>query len=161
MLTYSPKDSHEQVGSKGKGHHARRRPRKAPSQSQAPVNDGSQTTAVFSFEDKIALALQGASWQGLQAGAPVETAPQAPQAAEAGTEEEAKLPEMTAKQKKKRDQFDRTIARDAGDVLQTIEAAGIVPVEQEVAWDQDPELLCSYNWQASTDNTNTIFGKYH
>jgi hypothetical protein len=103
------------------------------------------------------LALQGASWQGLQA--PAESAPEAVQAPEVAAEEESKPPELTAKQKKKREQFDRTIARDAGGVLQTIDPAAIVPIEEEVAWDQDPELLCSYNWLASTDDTNTIFGK--
>jgi hypothetical protein len=151
--------SHERVNSESNGQHARKRTRgNTPAQQRVPAELGApQSAEPFSFEDKIALALQGASWQGLQA--PVESAPEAVQTPEVAAEEESKPSELTAKQKKKREQFDRTIARDAGDVLQTIDPAAIVPVEQEVAWDQDPELLCSYNWLASTDNTNTIFGK--
>lgn len=156
--------SHERVVSESNGQHVRKRTRgkasrQAPVPAPAPAKAPVQSTEPFSFEAKIALALQGASWQGLQAPAPADLAPAAFQTPEVETEEASKPPELTAKQKKKRDQFDRIIARDTGDVLQTIEAASIVPVEQEVAWDQDPELLCSYNWQASTDNTNTIFGK--
>jgi hypothetical protein len=41
-------------------------------------------------------------------------------------------------------------------VLQVIEADSIAPVVANVTWDQDPELICSYNWQASTED-NTIF----
>lgn len=66
--------------------------------------------------------------------------------------------ELTGKQKKKRLRFDNAIARDAGAVLHTIEADSVVPVPWPVTWDKDPELVCSYNWQASTDGTNTIFG---
>tara|TARA_R110002003_G_scaffold534_9_gene20280 strand:- start:4022 stop:4312 length:291 start_codon:yes stop_codon:yes gene_type:complete len=65
---------------------------------------------------------------------------------------------MTAKQQRKRERFDRGVARDAGDYLQSIPVASIIPVAENVTWDQEPELLCSYNWQASID-TNTIFGK--
>lgn len=67
--------------------------------------------------------------------------------------------ELTAIQKKKLARFERQLAKDAGDVLHTIKLETILPIEQEVTWDQDPELLCSYNWKASTDGTNTIFGK--
>jgi len=62
------------------------------------------------------------------------------------------------KRKRKQDRFDRTIARDAGEVLETIDLNALIPVAQDVVWDRDPELLCSYNWQSSTDGTNTIFG---
>jgi hypothetical protein len=76
-----------------------------------------------------------------------------------GVQEPEKPPEMTAKQQKKRERFDRGVARDAGEYLQSIPVESIVPVSQDVTWDQEPELLCSYNWQASTDDKNTIFGK--
>jgi hypothetical protein len=76
-----------------------------------------------------------------------------------GVQEPEKPPGMTAKQQKKRERFDRGVARDAGEYLQSIPVESIVPVSQDVTWDQEPELLCSYNWQASTDDKNTIFGK--
>lgn len=119
--------------------------------------------APISFESRIALALQGGSnWQDLQRTVSA-VQPQAPVPHTVATEPEVAVqdevkPEMTAKQKKKREQFDRTIARDTGAVLHTIHAQDVKPVATSVTWDQDPELLCSYNWQAS-DQTNTIFGK--
>lgn len=135
-----------------------------PSQP-ATTNPGFfQSNEPFSFETKIAMALQGAKWQELQnnAGSTGETLPE-PVEDDLEEEDEVldenKPPELTAKQKKKREQFDRTIARDAGDVLQTIEPDALKAGEQEVIWDQDPEILCCYNWQASSDDTNTIFGK--
>ena len=62
------------------------------------------------------------------------------------------------KRKKKLERFEKTTARDAGEVLETIDANTLIPVSQDVVWDRDPELLCCYNWQSSTDGTNTIFG---
>jgi hypothetical protein len=115
----------------------------------------------FSFEQKIALALQGGKWQELQKSMDMGTSAAPSEGVQEGVSEEAVPegpPEPTAKQKKKKAQFAKTIARDTGDVLQTIEPDAIVPGPQEVTWDQDPELLCCYNWQASTDD-NTIFGK--
>jgi hypothetical protein len=116
----------------------------------------------MSFESRIALALQGSNWGELQTSIAV-VQPQISVPETAATEPEAAVPnvvkpEMSAKQKKKREQFDRTIARDTGPVVQIIHAETVTPVATEVTWDQDPELLCSYNWQAS-DETNTIFGK--
>jgi hypothetical protein len=115
----------------------------------------------MSFESRIALALQGGSnWQDLQKTVSA-AQPQAPVPENVTAEPEVQddvKPEMTAKQKKKREQFDRTIARDTGAVLHTIHADDVEPVATSVTWDQDPELLCSYNWQAS-DETNTIFGR--
>lgn len=74
-------------------------------------------------------------------------------------EEVNQPPQLTAKQKKKKQTFERSVARDAGEVLQTIEPSAVEPVVENVTWDQDPELLCSYNWQDTTDDTNTIFGE--
>jgi hypothetical protein len=117
--------------------------------------------ASISFEAQIGLALQGSNWQELQnsnsIGMPIQTETVVQESV--FVDDEANLPpEMTTKQKKKKERFERTIARDTGDVLQLIEAESIMPVEHNVTWDQDPELVCSYNWQASTDDTNTIFG---
>ncbi|EAT77148.2 hypothetical protein SNOG_15483 [Parastagonospora nodorum SN15] len=127
--------------------------------------------AAMSFEAKIALALQGSNWQALQHQTSstetnnASTIPQAEALAEESVAAEpiagvagipSILPDMTAKQKKKKERFDQKIARDTGDVLQLIEADTIAPVAEGVTWDQDPELVCSYNWQDSTDQ-NTIF----
>jgi Ca2+-dependent lipid-binding protein len=127
--------------------------------------------APMSFEARIGLALQGSNWQELQnSGKSTVAIPDDVLDDEAlideALDDEAMIPEddadkpreMTAKQLKKKALFERTIARDTGDVLQTIEPDSIVPVQQDVKWDQDPELICSYNWQASVDETNTIFG---
>jgi hypothetical protein len=116
----------------------------------------------MSFESRIALALQGSNWGELQKNIAA-VQPQIPVPETVVAESEIAVPddvkpEMSAKQKKKREQFDRTIARDTGSVVQIIHAETVIPVDMEVTWDQDPELLCSYNWQAS-DETNTIFGK--
>jgi hypothetical protein len=118
--------------------------------------------ALMSFESRIALALQGSNWGELQKSITA-VQPQIPVPETVVTEPEIAVPddvkpEMSAKQKKKREQFDRTIARDTGSVVQIIHAETVAPVDMEVTWDQDPELLCSYNWQAS-DETNTIFGE--
>jgi hypothetical protein len=136
-----------------------------------PIHPGpppppAQSSEPFSFEAKIAMALQGAKWQELQnaTGQPVPT-PLASTPDEIAfddvenVEEANKRPELTEKQKQKKKKFDAKISRDAGDVLQTIESASIVPVDQDVTWDGEPELLCSYNWQDASD-TNTIFGKH-
>ncbi|KAJ5022285.1 hypothetical protein J3E71DRAFT_353072 [Bipolaris maydis] len=64
---------------------------------------------------------------------------------------------LLQKRKKRLERFEKTITRDAGEVVETIDIASLTPISQQVSWDQDPELLCCYNWQASTDGTNTIF----
>lgn len=119
---------------------------------------------LMSFEAKIALALRGSNWQQLQHQdqfAATENDVQKHEGidAEALEDGSANPPELTKKQKKKMARFDKAISRDAGDVLQIIEMDSISPVPWDVVWDQDPELLCCYNWQASTDGTNTIFGE--
>ncbi|OAL04346.1 hypothetical protein IQ06DRAFT_214112 [Phaeosphaeriaceae sp. SRC1lsM3a] len=130
------------------------------------------TPPAMSFENKIALALQGSNWQQLQNSnnnkAAADTAAMQPEVftqnpgfeelVVASTAEEVNQPpQLTAKQKKKKQTFERSVARDAGEVLQTIEPSAVEPVVENVTWDQDPELLCSYNWQDTTDDTNTIF----
>ncbi|EUC46188.1 hypothetical protein COCMIDRAFT_36149 [Bipolaris oryzae ATCC 44560] len=65
--------------------------------------------------------------------------------------------ELLKKRKKRLERFEKTVARDAGEVVETIDVDSLIPVSQKVSWDQDPEIVCCYNWQASTDGTNTIF----
>lgn len=118
----------------------------------------------MSFEARIGLALKGSNWQEIQnlgkvassieGGVVQETVDS--QLAEGGVEAPKVL---TAKQKQKMERFGQTVARDAGHVLQVIEADALTPIPGSVTWDKDPELLCCYNWQASTDGTNTIFGE--
>jgi hypothetical protein len=162
-------------------HKARRRPRanKRPN-GGAPITDvmaaanihdnaSAAETSVpipapepMSFATKIGLALQGSNWQELQNS----NTSTVPISTEALTEETVitedelnRSRQATAKQLRKMERLGATIVRDTGDVLQTIEVDSVIPVEEEVVWDGDPELVCSYNWKASTDATNTIFGK--
>ncbi|CAO2647342.1 Nn.00g082640.m01.CDS01 [Neocucurbitaria sp. VM-36] len=116
----------------------------------------------MSFEARIGLALKGSDWQELQSSSTTALVAEDEIVGDAidlkVAEGENEVPkELTAKQKKKMDRFGQTIARDAGDVLHVIEATDLIPIPENVTWDKDPELLCSYNWQASTDGTNTIF----
>ncbi|KAF1848088.1 uncharacterized protein K460DRAFT_375015 [Cucurbitaria berberidis CBS 394.84] len=116
----------------------------------------------MSFEAKIGLALSGSNWQELGSSSKAAEPSQDEvvqetldfEAAEGRTEAPR---ELTEKQKKKIEQQAQKIARDAGDVLEVIESDALTPVPTNVTWDQDPELLCCYNWLASTDGTNTIF----
>jgi hypothetical protein len=102
------------------------------------------STLPMSFEAKIALALQGSNWQTLQnAGmgsntlaVPPETLINASVTAEGSAalgDNFVKPPDMTAKQKKKKERFDQKIAKDTGDVLQLIEADSITPVPASVS----------------------------
>lgn len=116
----------------------------------------------------IGLALKGNDWQQLQ-GLTNTTAMALDETPELESDDAAVFQEvagevnqprlLTVKQKKKMQRFDQTIARDTGAILQTIEADALTPVPQSVTWDQDPEIVCCYNWQASNDGTNTIYGK--
>lgn len=166
----------------------RRRPRgnrggKGKPSSQAPVPDQSQSfepsapaaenipPTSFSFADKISLALRGSNWQELQTSSAVTNESSSVTPVNDGginldvdipqddMEDILMPPQMTSKQKKTKARFDERVARDAGDYLQSIPLESIVPIAQNVSWDQEPELVCSYNWQASTDDTNTIFGE--
>jgi hypothetical protein len=65
-------------------------------------------------------------------------------------------PPPTKGQLKKMAKQAKLVSRDAGDILQSITSDEIIPVPHNISWDQDPELLCCYNWQDAED-TNTIF----
>ncbi|KAF7443014.1 hypothetical protein A1F94_013076 [Pyrenophora tritici-repentis] len=148
---------------------------RAPKSAHLPMTNDSITSAPnmdstpLSFETKIAMALQGqGNWQQLQ------NAPIAAAAANSGVadnedsvlgEDETNEPKAvedvvdTARKEKlakKAQRFNQVIARDAGEVVKTIDLDTIQPVRETVSWDQDPELLCCYNWQFST-TANTIF----
>lgn len=121
----------------------------------------------ISFEDKIALALGGSNWQQLQQSTHQyhnvppqtdQTLPIAPDTEDDGDQVD-QGPVMTAKQIKKKERFDSRVAQHAGEVLEMIDVDTVHGIAESVLWDQDPELLCSYNWQASTNDTNTIFGR--
>ncbi|EUC33366.1 hypothetical protein COCCADRAFT_96310 [Bipolaris zeicola 26-R-13] len=142
-------------------------------------------TSNMSFEAKIAMALGGSSWQSLQNSNTADPVAAAGQAAHADEEyqddddedmdggngipivdgpadtvaaQELEVDEELLKKRKKRlERFEKVIAKDAGEVVETIELDSLIPISQKVSWDQDPEILCCYNWQASTDGTNTIF----
>ncbi|KAF2109569.1 hypothetical protein BDV96DRAFT_585800 [Lophiotrema nucula] len=58
---------------------------------------------------------------------------------------------------KKKARIDKSLARNTGAVLHTIPLEALAPVQEKVTWDQDPELICSYNWQESSDGTNVVF----
>ena len=64
---------------------------------------------------------------------------------------------LTAAQKKKKQRKQRVLSKDRGAILHTISPADVQPYESSVTWDQDPELLCSYNWSSTIDNSNTLF----
>jgi hypothetical protein len=128
------------------------------------------SSATMSFESKIALALGGSSWQQLQDDSNTEPviATEEDEDSDLDDEDEADIkpteevvvdPVKAKKQQKKKERFDQSIARDAGEILETIDKDELIPVAEQVVWDRDPELLCCYNWQASDDGTNTIFGK--
>jgi len=113
--------------------------------------------------------LGGSNWQQLQGESTAEPTLEAEESEESDSDdEEAGIniteevvidPVRAKKQQKKKERFDQSIAKDAGEILETIDKDALIPVAEKVVWDQDPELLCCYNWQASDDGTNTIFGK--
>ncbi|KAG9193490.1 hypothetical protein G6011_03525 [Alternaria panax] len=121
----------------------------------------------MSFESKIALALGGSNWQQLQGDNTAEPTIAAEGDEESDlndeevdvkpTEEVVIDPIKAMKYQKKKERFEQSIERDAGEILETIEKDALTPVAEQVVWDKDPELLCCYNWQASEDGTNTIF----
>jgi hypothetical protein len=49
------------------------------------------------------------------------------------------------------------LAGDSGDMLQAIHPDDIITTMTKVTWDDDPELLCSYNWEGVEDDYNTLF----
>jgi hypothetical protein len=64
---------------------------------------------------------------------------------------------LTPAQKRKKERKDRVLLKDRGPVLHTVSPADVQPYQSSVLWDQDPELLCSYNWSSTVDGSNTIF----
>lgn len=64
---------------------------------------------------------------------------------------------LTGAQKKKKARKDSVLSKDRGPLLHTISPSNVQPYQSEVVWDQDPELLCSYNWSSTVDGSNTIF----
>jgi hypothetical protein len=65
-------------------------------------------------------------------------------------------PPPTKGQKNRMAKQARLVSRDAGDILHTISFEDVMPVPDEVTWDQDPELLCCYNW-SDNERSNTIY----
>lgn len=127
-------------------------------------------SAAISFESKIALALGGSSWQQLQGDSAVESTIAAEDGIDSDSdggdavleipEEEVIDPVVAEKRRRKLERFNNTIARDAGHIVETIHKNALTPVPEPIVWDEEPELLCCYNWQAAEDGTNTIFGEY-
>lgn len=69
---------------------------------------------------------------------------------------------LTAAQKKKQQNKERVLSRDRGSVIQIISPSDVQPYQSPgskstVTWDEDPEILCSYNWSSVDDGSNTIF----
>ncbi|KAJ8109453.1 hypothetical protein OPT61_g7447 [Boeremia exigua] len=69
---------------------------------------------------------------------------------------------LTAAQKKKKIRQEKVMSRNRGSVLQTISPSDFqldesLDSESKVTWNEDPELLCSYNWSSVVDGSNTIF----
>lgn len=48
------------------------------------------------------------------------------------------------------------ITRNTGAVLHTIHPENLTPASSEVSWTQEPELLCSYNWDKSETANNIL-----
>ncbi|KAG9199253.1 hypothetical protein G6514_008696 [Epicoccum nigrum] len=68
---------------------------------------------------------------------------------------------LTPAQRKKQKRKEQVLTNGRGPVLCTIAPsdAHLNPshCESKVTWNDDPELLCSYNWSSVVDNKNTIF----
>lgn len=69
---------------------------------------------------------------------------------------------LTPAQRKKQKRKERVLSKDRGPIIQTIFPADVQPhgsagYQTKVTWDEDPEILCSYNWCSTVDGTNTIF----
>ncbi|KAJ4348921.1 hypothetical protein N0V95_005047 [Ascochyta clinopodiicola] len=64
---------------------------------------------------------------------------------------------LTPAQKKKKWRKARVLSKERGSVLYTISPEDVRPHESPVTWDQEPEILCSYNWSGANDGSNTIF----
>lgn len=69
---------------------------------------------------------------------------------------------LTSAQKNKQRRKERVLAQDRGSVIHTIIPSDIQPhaptnPKSKVTWDEDPEIVCSYNWSSVVDGSNTIF----
>ena len=72
--------------------------------------------------------------------------------------DEGKPKKPTPAMLKKLKRLAQQLNREAGHVILTLEADELVPGPCMVRWkDEDHQLLCSYNWQGTSDGTNTIF----
>ncbi|KAF1935854.1 hypothetical protein EJ02DRAFT_304663, partial [Clathrospora elynae] len=123
----------------------------------------------MSFEAQIGLALKGlGDWKQLRSTTAKPAANENENIALQSGANNAEIAEVEeveseeskarrAKYEKKMNKFKQVVDKDAGHILETIGLDALAPGSINVTWDQDPELLCSYNWQASTDKTNTIF----
>lgn len=59
--------------------------------------------------------------------------------------------------KKKNKRSTEWILRNTGEELHAIYLDAIEPDTSEISWNKEPELLCSYNWQETSDDTNIIY----
>ncbi|KAL1653314.1 hypothetical protein SLS61_004191 [Didymella pomorum] len=64
---------------------------------------------------------------------------------------------LTPAQKKKKKRKDAVLSKLRGSAIQEILAPDVVACEQEVTWNEDPEIICSYNWSTTADGSNTIY----
>ena len=69
---------------------------------------------------------------------------------------------LTAAQAKKQERKNRVLSKDRGPIINTISPSDVQPYDSNsyksrIAWDEDPEILCSYNWSSAVDGSNTIF----
>ncbi|KAF1928301.1 uncharacterized protein M421DRAFT_101136 [Didymella exigua CBS 183.55] len=64
---------------------------------------------------------------------------------------------LTLAQKRKKERKDKVLSKRRGPVLREILSPDLEPCKQEVTWNEDPEVICSYNWSSTVDGTNTIY----
>lgn len=64
---------------------------------------------------------------------------------------------LTPAQRRKKARKDAVLSKLRGPAFQEILAPDVVACEQEVTWNEDPEIICSYNWSSTDDGSNTIY----
>ncbi|KAJ4373682.1 hypothetical protein N0V86_007825 [Didymella sp. IMI 355093] len=64
---------------------------------------------------------------------------------------------LTPAQKRKKERKDKVLSKWRGPVLREILAPDVGACQEEVTWNEDPEIICSYNWSSSVDGSNTIY----
>ncbi|PSN59664.1 hypothetical protein BS50DRAFT_579894 [Corynespora cassiicola Philippines] len=62
-----------------------------------------------------------------------------------------------AAKKRKPDRNQEFLLAGLGDIIQDLNVESITPSENEIKWDGDAELVCSYNWRDVCDGQNQIF----